>query len=152
MTLAPLDIGFNIAVRSIAARLFPCGYDVTADEAAAPSTLAQLNACIAETGRLTVWTGASDATIYACPETNWAARAWHDWTHWRYQLPFTLAGEGAVAERQCEALALVYPGHESLERWQTIVRLEVVAQATWFTFTGAFPADQRAFVMERLAA
>jgi hypothetical protein len=148
----PLDLGFNIAVRTIAARLFPCGFDITADESAAPSTLEALQAHIEATGRMLVWSGASDHTIFACPETNWAFRAWHDWAHWRYALPFDLAGERAVCEVQKANLATVYPGRPSLPLWGRILDLEITAQAEHFTTTGSFPIDQVAFTLARLAA
>lgn len=148
---APLDIAFNVAVRTIASRLFPCGFDVTSDASEAPDTLDKLTAHIERTGRLLVWNGASDSTIFADPETNWAFRAWHDWTHWRYQLPFVLAGEREVAERQCADLALVYPGRPELIGWQRLIRIEVVGQASYFESKGRFPDDQYAFALDMLA-
>ena len=34
-----------------------------------------------DTGRLAIWSGASDNTIYGCCQANWMYRAWHDWCH-----------------------------------------------------------------------
>jgi hypothetical protein len=148
----PLDLTFNIAVHTIAARLFPCGYDVTADQNAAPYSLDTLKAHVAVTGRILVWSGASDHTIFDCAETNWAFRAWHDWCHWRHNLPFTVAGERAVATIQKEHLATVYPGRSELARWQRLGDIEVCEQVEHLTTTGQFVADQMAFTVERLAA
>jgi hypothetical protein len=145
----PFCLSFNIAVRTIAARLFPCGYDVAE---AAPNSLDELNAHIAETGRMLVYSGASDSTIYACPETNYAFRAWHDWCHWKGQHPFTIAGERAVMQMQRDHLRTVYgPTHRELCIWDAILEAEIMAQAERHESTGAFPVDQRTFVEELVA-
>lgn len=149
----PLDIGFNVAVRHIASRLFPCGFDTTPDATLAPSTLDGLKAHIAATGRMLVWSGASDATIFACPETNHAFRAWHDWCHWRFSLPFDLAGERAAAAVQKGHLATIYGrSHPDLARWQRLVDIEVTGQVEHYEATGEFVEDQMAFALARLAA
>lgn len=142
----PFCLSFNIAVLTIAGRLFPTGYDV-AD--VAPSNLEELNASIAETGRMTVWNGASDCTIYDSAEVNWAFRAWHDWCHWKGQHDFTLAGERAVMQMQRDHLRTVYgPTHPDLPLWDAILEAEIIAQAHIHIESGAFPMDQRTFVEE----
>lgn len=148
----PLDIGFNVAVRHIASRLFPCGFDTTPDELFAPMTLDGLKDHIAATGRMLVWEGASDGTIFACADTNHHFRAWHDWCHWRHDLPFDLAGERAVAEVQKSHLATLYRGNPSLARWQRLIDIEVTGQVEHYHTTGEFVADQMGFALARLAA
>lgn len=34
-----------------------------------------------ETGRICVWAGASDGTVFGDRKHNWMYRAWHDWCH-----------------------------------------------------------------------
>lgn len=93
----PLSTSLNVIVQHMAHKLFPTGYDVGPD---APDSLEALNGQIAQRGRLVVYSGASDNTIFGAPEINHDFRAWHDWTHWRHQLPFTPEGEQQVAELQ----------------------------------------------------
>lgn len=139
--MKPLFPAFNVAVHQIAARLLPCGFDVAAE---APSTLEQLQSRVTKTGRLLVWSGASDATIFGDAETNYAFRAWHDWCHWRYSLPFNLDGEREAAKRQIEHVAQLY-GERQSWHFGNIVWAEVVGQAEHFAAFGGFPEDQRAF-------
>lgn len=145
----PLDIHFKCAVRRIAANLFPCGYDVGEE---APSTLAELNAHIAATGRMLVYSGGSDRTIFDCPETNYAFRAWHDWCHWKGQHEFDMQGEAAVCLMQHEHLTRLYGGHPSLPKWHAIIDAEVIGQNAYHDMYGVFPQDQKAFVLRYLNA
>lgn len=142
--MKPFDTGLNTAINHIASKLFPCGYDV-ADTA--PETLDQLNAHIASTGRMVVWSGESDNTIYADAETNWAFRAWHDWCHWKGQLPFTLAGELAALEMQLDHL-------RTLGLWtrfrEEALRIEVGETARYHEIAGRFPDDPRQFAYNHL--
>jgi hypothetical protein len=139
--MKPFDTGLNTAIKHIASKLFPCGYDV-ADTA--PETLDQLNAHIETTGRMVVWSGASDNTIYADAETNWAFRAWHDWCHWKAQLPCTLAGEIAALDMQIEHLKTL--GLLTAFR-EAALRAEVEGGARLFEITGRFPDDPRRFAL-----
>lgn len=136
---APFDRGFNAAVLHIASRLFPTGYDV-ADKA--PGSFDALKAHVARTGRMLVWSGASDDTIFADREVNWAFRAWHDWCHLSGGFDFTLAGETEAAKMQIEHVRALYGRRPD---WERIIWAEVVGQATYFRDQGKFPAEQRAF-------
>lgn len=145
----PYCLSFNIAIHSICARLFPCGYDVAE---IAPNNLQDLTAHIERTGRMVVWSGAADSTIYADAETNYAFRAWHDWCHWKGQHEFTLAGERAVLEMQREHLRTVYGrSHPDFELWSAILEAEIIAQATIHAESGEFPQDQRRFVEDLIS-
>lgn len=139
----PLDIQFNAAVMTIANRLFPGGWDVGPD---APDTLESLTAHIAKTGRMKVFDGGSQRTIFGCPEHNWAFRAWHDWHHWKAQLPFTPEGEHKVCNLQIMDLIKVYGACEITERWSHILRAEVDGQIRYHEKHGTFPDNQRGFV------
>lgn len=114
----------------------------------APGTFADLMAC--DASALPVWEGASDATIFKDARVNHAFRAWHDATHRTGAHAFTLAGEIATAQDQKRAIALRYP---SAPAWvYRLIDAEITDQALYFARTGAFPADQLHFTMERLGA
>ena len=149
---APLCTHLNAAVVAMAGRLFPTGFDVTDDEQAAPASLEALNEHLANTGRMLVWSGGSDKTIFGAPEINHAFRAWHDWCHWHLQAEFNDKGEYAVYVQQCAHLNQFWPGHFKLGSWMTLLYIEVVEQNSHYRKTGQFPVDQRAFVDSRLLA
>lgn len=152
-TVFPLDTAFNVAVNHMASRVLPTGFDTTDNKDEAPASLEDLNAHVAKTGRIIVWTGNSDKTIYACPDTNWAARAWHDWGHWYLQADFTAAGEAKVAELQKMQLGLVY-GRTSarIKYWQDLIDIEVNDQVAYFERYGEFPEDQMRFATNAMQA
>ena len=142
---------FNAACLHIASKLHPCGFDVSGVDTniAAPTSLDELNACIATRKRLIVDGANSDNTIFADAEVNYAFRAWHDWCHWRYQLPFTLEGETRVALRQIDHIRSLY-GKTDADAFAKVIWEEVVAQAEHYSITGEFPKDQRAFARHYL--
>ena len=155
--LGPLSPAFNVAVQTIARRLFPCGFDVAHETPgkpgilSAPATLRQLTLHIQRTGRMLVSGEHSATTIYACPETNFAFRAWHDWHHWRHQIPFTLAGERQVCAQQERDLRIVY-GSRTAASFIPLLRAEVIGMAEYFQWHGEFPKDQQAFVLNWLSS
>ena len=138
---APFSRAFNVAVKRMAEILMPTGYDV-ADEA--PNDFEALKAHVAKTGRMLVWKGESEDTIFGCPETNWAFRAWHDWCHIKGGFPFTVKGETLAAGMQASQLITVY-GCEMSRYWRKLIACEVVGQAAFHEVTGNFPSDQREF-------
>ena len=96
-----------------------------------------------------VWDGASDATIWGDAHTNHAFRAWHDACHIAGQFDFTLAGEIATCEAQKRALLRFAPRAPA---WALrLLDAEITGQALHYAQHGAFPLDQRRFVLERLA-
>lgn len=144
-----IDIHFNIAVMTIARRLFPGGWDVAED---APGSLEELTQHIADTGRMLVWSGGSDATIFGDAEHNYAFRAWHDWHHWKWQLPFTLEGEAAVCDLQKDDLDIVYglpvtPGERFRRSMHyRLIDCEINGKLKYSKMHGGeFPVDQIAF-------
>jgi hypothetical protein len=139
----PLNPAFNCAVVGMANRLFPCGYDVSD---VAPSTFAELCDHIKRTGRICVWNGASDRTIFGSgnAEINYAFRAWHDWSHWRYSLDFTRDGEYAVAHRQMDHMIALY-GIDAAQPFCHLIACEVIGQFDYREAYGDFPADQMEF-------
>lgn len=162
----PLSVAFNIAVQTVVRRLLPCGFDVAPeprdvfDEIAqhfkpdsfprAPSSLAELTAHVARTGRILVSGEHSGCTIYGDPEINYAFRAWHDWHHWKGQFAFDEKGERLTYEAQARDLDTIY-GPRTAAPLKRILHAEVIGQWEHERAWGAFPVDQRAFVAAYLA-
>lgn len=142
----PLVEGMNAMVMTMANATCPFGWIVEDSYPLAPLNLMGLNRSVKLTGRITVWGGGSDDTIYACPEHNHAFRAWHDSVHWRLQLPMTLAGECGVAYAQIAQMLTTYGHDEETEKWASYLLSEVVGQALHRVITGEFPSRQRIFV------
>jgi len=136
-----LDLGLNHAVRLMAERYAPRW--VAAEEA--PNDFETLKEWHKRDGYITVWSGASEDTIFGEPFFNHAFRAWHDAVHLSHNLPFTLEGEKAAAEVQVAQLRANFMPGTVLDRWCEIIRCEVGGQAEHFATTGEFPADQIAF-------
>lgn len=141
MTNQPLNRAFNVAVNHIASRVLPCGFDVSAD---APATFESLVAHYRETGRVCVWNGASERTIFADAETNFAFRAWHDSKHILHGLPFTRAGEYAAMVYQCADVCAIYDG-ATAETFCRILAAEICGQFDYNARFGGFPIDQIGF-------
>ena len=144
----PLDRAFNVAVIHMANRLFPTGFDVSST---APDTFEKLKAHVATTGRMCVWSGASDATIFDDAEVNWAFRAWHDFCHVFGNYDFTFMGELNAALMMAEQLREVYGCDERSQRFVNIIMCEVVGQTRHFMATGEFVQDQMTFARDYLA-
>jgi len=147
MNTEPLDQAFNVAVRAMAARLCPRGYDVGPE---APDTFEALVRHVNATGRVLVWNGASEGTIFADPETNYAFRAWHDCSHIIGGFDFTLTGEIKTAALQRQHLRTIYGDGPAAARFGRLVDCEVIGQAEHYLATGSFPTDQRAFAQAYL--
>lgn len=145
----PLSVRLNVAVLHIASRLFPTGFDVGEN---APDTLEALRSYVRSTGRMLVWSGASESTIFGDREVNYAFRAWHDHAHLCGNHPFTPAGEAAVCEEQISDLVASCRCRET-EQMARLVFAEVVGQVAYQSVhNGAFPRNQRAFVQAYLGA
>ena len=139
---------FNCAVLHIAGKLNPRGWAVSD---VAPQGLLELKQCIAETGRITVWSGGSEKTIFGDREFNYAFRAWHDATHYVLDAEFDRPGEIAVAQRQIWTLVYLY-GRTFVSRrgWASLIWCEVVGQFDYKLAYGEFPDDQMAFTRNYL--
>ena len=133
---------FNAAVLHVTGRLLPRGFDVSPS---APGTWPDLQAHFRRTGRIAVWDGASESSVYGDSEVNYAFRAWHDCAHLRGGYDFTPEGETAAAELQCRDVLSLYPG-ETGARFCQIIWAEVCGQSAHLQRFGAFPADQFRFV------
>ena len=113
----------------------------------APDTYEGLREDVREhAGRITVWDGGSERTVYGDPEVNHAFRAWHDATHLRHRWDFTLAGERNVATNQ--RMVAFADGRTRLAQ---VLFADVYGQALYYARHSAFPEDQIAFVAAYLA-
>lgn len=145
--LKPLFPSFNVATLHMAHLVNPRGWNVSRK---APSSLAELKRRSKRDGVITVSSLHSECTIYGDPEVNFAARAWHDACHVLANAGFDDAGERAVCALQQSQLATVYGAASSL-LFRRIIEAEVIGQLEYKARHGAFPVDQRAFVLEYLA-
>lgn len=137
----PLSVPFNVAVLHIASRVLPCGFDVSAD---APQTFESLIAHYEKTGRVLVWNGASDRTIFADSEINFAFRAWHDSKHILGRHLFTREGEIAAMEMQKADIRALFDGQPA-DSFCDLVESEIIGQLEYSESRGGFPIDQAAF-------
>lgn len=140
--LRSLDPTFDEAIVTMAAEIVGA-YRVT-DRA--DSTYAELRERFAHGEQPTVWSGASNFTIFGSPEVNFALRAWHDRCHVVGQHPFTLAGEAETALLQFRQLSARFPGHPNSLRWKALLLADIVGQALFVEVQSKFPVNQRLFV------
>ena len=92
-----------------------------------------------ETGKIHIWTGASDHTIFGEPTVNHKFRAWHDYIHITYGYGYDFVGESICSAIQQSML----PTNWHFER--NLVHAEIVGQAQYFMVNGNFLNDQRLF-------
>ncbi len=145
----PLSLAFNAAVMAMASKVCPTGYDVIDN---APSSLEELTAYIARTGRMAVDGANVDNTIFADAECNYAFRAWHDWTHWVIQADFSIEGETRVAHQQMADLLTVFGPGPEFDLFCRLLDEEVIGQVHYFATHNAFPPNQREFAENYLGS
>ena len=143
----PLSVRFNVAVLHIAGRILPNGFDVSEN---APQTFDSLVAHYEKTGRILVWNGASEKTIFADSEINFAFRAWHDSKHILGNHDFTIPGEMAALELQQADIRAIFDG-ATADYFCAIVDAEIRGQAMYNLACGGFPIDQAGFARAFLA-
>jgi hypothetical protein len=90
-----------------------------------------------------VYDGGCERTIYDIPAANYAFRFWHDSIHWTHGYGVGLADELRIADVH-HAHAVRAFGVDSLEA--LIQRVDVAEQARFYSVTGEFVQDQKAFV------
>jgi hypothetical protein len=103
----PLSIPFNVAVLHIAAKVLPCGFDVSE---IAPQTFDSLMAHYEATGRVLAWKGTSEKTVFADTEVSYAFQAWHNSKYILGGFPFTPQGEQAAMCSQIADIRTIYDG------------------------------------------
>lgn len=140
----PVDIGWNVAVRTIANKVCPSGWDEVATFDEAPTTLAQINAYAAAHNRLCIATEDSEGTIFDCADTNVHLRAWHDSVHFRHQIAFTVAGEAAAVYVQAAQVYRVYGHNDRTVRWVSLLLADILGLVINHKQTGRYPKNKRA--------
>lgn len=95
----------------------------------------QMRDQIRSTGTMLVWKGASETPLWS-PETNWKARAVHDWDHIVHSLDFSMEGEAAAFRKSAQRT----PGLERL------YLSEIMLQAAVQNYTGNFAAQKLVLV------
>jgi hypothetical protein len=145
--MEPMYPRFNEMVLMAVASLMPDGYDVT-DDSTVCDTLDKVKRHHRKTGRIMVWTGESEQSIFGQASVNHAFRAWHDYVHVLYDLPFTKAGEHRVMRIQqthVDTLGGFEFTPEEKNLFYKLLECEVDGQLEHLIKTGEFVKDQRAF-------
>lgn len=140
----PVDPEWNVAVRHIANKVCPSGWDEFPTFAEAPTTLADLTAYANEHGRLGIATEDSEGTIFDCADTNVHLRAWHDSVHYRYKLAFNVAGEAAAVYVQCAHVFRVYGVNPRSIRFAQWLLADILGLVIHHKQTGKYPKNKRA--------
>lgn len=105
----------------------------------APSTFADVMGSYVATGRIIVWSGGTDKTIWI-PELNYMFRAWHDMTHIKLNADFSLQGEiRACIDQQRQVMS---------DALKLAFEIEIVRQAEYFINTSEFISDQVSFFLK----
>lgn len=130
--------GLNSSIQDAAKR---AGVPLFEARDVAPQSFEDVIKTYKATGRIVVWSGGSDATIYRDPAVNFLFRAWHDWMHIQTLGDFTTAGEIRVCRAQMAQVGT------DLAR---LIYIEIVGQARHYAETGEFPTDQVAFTLKSL--
>lgn len=144
----PVYRPLNDACKHMAEKIFPQGFDVTAN---APNTYEDLVSHYAKTGRMAVWNGASDKTIFGDDQANYAFRAWHDSCHLRGMHPFTPEGEEGAFEEMVSDVHKEYGDTPDSKKMIGLLHEEIIGQLDYTKFhAGQFPVDQRSFAQAYL--
>ncbi len=135
----------NMAILTMAKISLPKGFDVSDD---APNDYESLVKHVDNTGRICVWSGASETTIYGDREVNYAFRAWHDFVHFTYKFNFSVVGEISTWVIQYNQLIKRFGDSPEIRKFVSYLKAEIVGQARYEVKFGEFPIDQFAFVLD----
>jgi len=92
-----------------------------------------------ETGKIYIWTGASENTIFGDEKINHYFRAWHDYIHLNYNLGYSITEESIVCNIQRDML----PNEWVFEK--DLINAEIIGQAHYFYRNNKFVENQRLF-------
>lgn len=140
--MRPFFQPLNDAVILLLDQLLPNGFDTT-DNARSVDTADKLQRIWDITGRVLVWTGFSNHTVYDSPKINYAARAWHDYCHIIGHYPHNHIGETAALSVQKAMVRQLRLWDE--DRICRLLDLEVIGQVEYYYRTGRFPSNQMEF-------
>jgi len=108
----------------------------------APETLADVVAHYNATGKIKVWAGASEGTIWGPAAGNWLFRGWHDYCHVLSLGEFNAAGEALVCYVQKSQTESSFM-HKALQ-------IEIMGQLEYQIEIGHFPVDQLQFFINKI--
>lgn len=138
--------GASEQVRRYMLRAGTPAFDVRDD---APDTDADMVRHYNETGRLCIWAGASEGTVYGAPQHNWMYRAWHDWCHISSGVCNRRHGPLGCFEPSAERDVTAWQaGPVQSTLFQRVVLADTGGQAIHFGMHGAFPEDQMRFTLD----
>lgn len=136
-------------VHDMARERWPNGYNLSADM---QDSYEAMQVEYIKTGRITIWTGASESSIFGIPAANWCFRAWHDWWHIQLYCGFNYKDELKVLRyQQSDAMRWCVQNGISFKKTRLILLLleaEIKGQADYELEHGEFPADQIKFAEE----
>jgi hypothetical protein len=112
---------FTWAIKNMAQRLFPKGFDVSDN---APNSFVELAAHVASTGRMCVSSTVTPDCEFDA-DTYYAFRAWHDWCHIHGGHEFTLQGECATVRMQLAMMRIMY-GVSRHDEWKPILIRQII--------------------------
>jgi hypothetical protein len=92
-----------------------------------------------ETGKIHIWTGASEGTIFGSEKINHYFRAWHDYIHLNYNLGYSITEESIVCNIQRDMI----PNEWHFEK--ELINAEIIGQAHYFYMNKDFVKNQRLF-------
>lgn len=145
LVIKPLYPDFNVCVQTLCKVAWPAGFDTSEDKSKAPQTYQDLIEEYAARKRITIWTGASDKTIFDDPQINHMFRAWHDHAHIFVMADFSAHGEYLASRYQMNMVSRRYGAGDTALKFNAIIDCEVNGQRAYFDKHGDFPHDQRAF-------
>lgn len=148
LNFRPVSPMLNVAVHMFAARVWPQGFDLS--ETAAPDSLKRLKAEYASRGRITIYSGGCDGTIFDDAGTNQMFRAWHDWAHLALDANFSMEGETRACELQCSQILAAYGDGETGQEMARVLRAEIIGQAQFWNRNRRYVTRQRAFTLAYL--
>jgi len=97
-----------------------------------------------ETGKIHIWTGESDNTIFGDRKINHYFRAWHDYIHLNYNLGYSITEESIVCNIQRDMLPKEWVFEKDL------INAEIIGQAHYFYMNNDFVKNQRLFTANYL--
>lgn len=136
---------FNACVMFMARRVWPQGYDLSSTDA--PDSLKRLKQEFQHRGRITVYEGGSEMSIYGDAGVNQDFRAWHDWCHLALDANFTLEGETRACELQARHIRGRYGDGDTGRALIRVLEAEIIGQALYWRKYRKYVVNQRAFVL-----
>ena len=98
---------------------------------------------LTSSGRLYIYTGNSEKTIYPAPEINWRFRAHHDMVHRKLRRGFSFEEEKLVTQEGILVLGLQCSPQLADVYWA-----DNVGQQEYYRLHDAFPNNQQQFVID----